>query len=417
MNVLIKKAKVLCPSSKHHQKTVDILIKKGVIESIRKNIQAEGRIKTIEGDNLYCSLGWVDIGSYSGEPGLEHRETLDSLTAAAAAGGYTHIAPMPNTEPCLDHKAGVHFLLSHPANQTTRILPIGAVSKGTKGEEITEMLDLADAGVYAFSDGLKPLQKSGLLLRALQYLKRIDGVLFHHPEDVHISADGQIHEGSVSTQLGMKGIPSMGEEIAIQRDIELNKYANGQIVFHAISTSRACKMIRKAQKNDERVGATVSFVNLIENVDRLLDFNSNFKVKPPIREEEDRKALVKSIKNGSIQAIVSNHKALEEEKKKLEFSYASFGMTSLEVVFAALCDQLLDKELSLDEIVYCLAEGPRTLLKMDLPKIEVGSKADLSVFDPSQEWTYESTQSLSKNTPYLGKTFKGKVVQTIVPAT
>lgn len=416
MNVLIKKAKVICPTSKYHQKTGDILVKKGEIEAIRKNIKAEGRIKTIEGDNLHCSLGWVDIGCYSGEPGKEHRETLDSLARSAAAGGYTHIAPMPNTEPALDHKAGVHFLRSHPANQIVRILPLGAVSKGIKGEEITEMLDLAEAGVYGFSDGLKSIQKSGLLLRALQYLKRIDGVLFHHSEDVHLSTDGQIHEGRVSTQLGMKGIPSMSEEISIQRDLELNKYAEGSLVFHAISTGKACKLIRKAQKNGDQVASTVSFVNLVEQVDKLLDFNSNYKVKPPLREEEDRKALIKGVKNGTIKAIVSNHKALEEEKKKLEFSYASFGMTSLEVVFAVLCDQLLDKELSLEEIIYCLAEGPRHLLKMDLPTIEVGSRADLCIFDPSSEWEYQTSKSLSRNSPYLGRKFKGQVLQTIVPA-
>lgn len=415
MNILIKKAKVICANSKYHLKVVDILVKKGVIVEIKKNIHVEKRIKTIESPNLHCSLGWVDIGPYSGEPGIEHRETLESLAAVAQKGGYTHIAPMPNTNPVADSKTSIQYLIQHNSNSRVNILPIGAVTKGAEGGEITEMLDMVDAGALAFSDGLQSIEKAGLLLRALQYIKRTNGMIIHHSCDKSLSQDGHIHEGVVSTQLGLKAIPSMAEEIAISRDIELAKYVGAPLTLHAISTAKACKLIKKAQKAGEPIQATVAFANLVETDDSVNSFDSNFKVKPVLRSEEDRKALIKGVKTGTIAAIVSNHRPIEQEKKKLEFAYANKGMTGLEICFSILNDQIVGHGLELEDLLKALTSGPRAILGIEEPKIELGKPADLTLFDPSETWIYEKSLSLSNNSPYIGQAFTGKVIATVKP--
>lgn len=412
MNVLIQKATIIQPYSKYHGQRVNLWIKRGKISKISKNaINPEGRYKTITGDNLHISAGWVDIGAHTGEPGHEYRETLESLDQVAQRGGYTHVALMPTTVPVVDTASAVRYITSR--HSATTLLPLGSVTVGAEGQAICEMLDLSNAGAVAYTDGIKSIQKSGVLLRALQYLKHNNGVLLHHPTDASLAHGGHIHEGSVSTSMGLPGIPAMAEDVMVQRDIELAYYAEAALVFHAISTRGSVKAIRRAQKNGHYISATVAVANLTEEHDILASWNTDYKVSPPIRSAEDRKALIKGIRNRTIQAIVSNHTPLESECKQLEFPYADDGMISLETTFALLCDRLLDKGLELEDIIYALSEGPRSLLHLEKGKIEVGADADLTVFDPTLEWQYDQTLSLSNNTPYLGQTFTGKAVATI----
>ena len=413
MSVLIKKATVIQPSSKHHGKQVDILIQRGKITQIKKNIRPEGRPRIYEGDNLHVSSGWVDIGAHSGEPGYEHRETLDSLTKAAAAGGYTHLALSPDTTPAVDNRSMVQYLAQHSG--PTHILPLAAISTGLAGGEMTEMLDLYDAGAVGFCDGLHSIQKSGVLLRALQYARRCNAMVFHHPCDTSLAQDGHMHEGIPSTLLGLPAVPSMAEDLATKRDIALAAYAECPIVLHAISTAGSAKAIKRAQKSGQAVFGTVAFANLIGTDQDLQNFDSNRKVEPPLRGKEDQQALIKAVKNGAVQAIISNHVPLDEEQKKLEFAYADKGMTGVEVAFAAINHHLVqNQQLSLDQLIYCLTSGPRTLLGLQESTIAKDADAALTIFDPTAQWTYSSSASLSKNSPYLGENFTGQVIGTVV---
>lgn len=412
MNVLIKQAKIHSPKSKHHGKVMDILVKSGKIAAIKKRITIDQRIKTVTSPDLHCSAGWIDIGAQSGEPGYEHRGTLTTLAQCAKAGGYTHVAVLPNTQPTADTKAALSYITSHPANKLSRLLPIAALSKAAQGQELTEMLDLHEAGAIAYSDGLHNVEKAGLLLRALQYAKRIDGIVIQHAHDNSIKPDGQMHEGPMSTQLGLPGLPAIAEEMAVQRDIQLAQYAEAPLLLHAISTAASCKAIKKAKKS-QPIEATVPFINLLESDQALSTFDALYKVQPPLRSADDRTALIKAVKNQVVKAIVSNHQPLDTEHKALEFPYATPGMTGLEVVFASLNDRGV---LPLEQLIYALSEGPRDLLGMDMPVIEVGAVADLTLFDPATSWTYSRSHSKSQNTPYLGQTFTGGVIDTVVPS-
>lgn len=409
MSVLIRKATVIQPASKHHGTRVDILVQRGKITEIKKSIKADGRPRIIEGYNVHVSAGWVDIGTHSGEPGYEHRETLETLSTAASAGGYTHVAIAPDTLPVVDNRSMIQYLARHRSD--TKLLPLGAITRSLAGEEMTEMLDLHEAGASAFSDGLHSIQKSGVLLRALQYAKRCGAMVIHHPQDKSLSQNGHMHEGLASTRLGLPAIPAMAEDLATKRDIALAVYADTGIVLHAISTVGSAKAIKKAQKNGQAVYATVPFVNLIETDAMLTGFDSNRKLTPPLRSNKDRLALIKAIKNGVVQAIISNHIPLDEEQKKLEFAYATKGMTGLEITFAAINHHLVQKEiLGLEQVIYCLTTGPRKLLGLDSGLIEKGADADLTIFDPTATWTYIASKSLSSNSPYLGMKFTGQVL-------
>ncbi|MEJ6807641.1 MAG: dihydroorotase [Saprospiraceae bacterium] len=414
MDILLKRATIIAPGDKNHLQTKDILVSKGKIEKIANNISAP-KVKVIESDNLHVSIGWMDIGTHIGEPGLEHRETIDSAARAAAAGGYTDIAIMPIVYPVTHSKSEVSYIVNNQPNNGVRIHSIGAVSKDAKGEDLTEMIDMSRAGAIAFGDGLKSIKDSGMMMRALQYAKAVNKPIINYSIDKSLVHDGQMHEGDVSVSLGMQGIPSLAEHVAIQRDISLAEYTESELVLHCVSTEEGCDLIKKAIKDDINISATVSYVNLIHIDQDLKSFNSNLKVKPPIRSNRDRKALINSVRKGSIQTIVSNHVPLEEEQKKLEFSYAGFGATGLETCFAAV-NTHLSEDIPLEQIISALTLGPRIQMKTYLPAIKSGEVACLTVFDPSISWTYESKtkKSISANNKYLSTSLTGKVLATII---
>ena len=413
MDILLKRAKIIAPGDKNHLQIKDILISKGKIEKIANSVSAP-KAKVVESQNLHVSLGWMDIGTHIGEPGLEHRETIESAARAAAAGGYTDIAVMPTVHPVTHSKSEVSYIASHQPSNGVRVHSIAAVSKDAKGEDLTEMIDMSKAGAVAFGDGLRSIEDSGMMMRALQYAKAVNKPIINYSLDKSLAHDGQMHEGNVSVSLGMQGIPSLAEQVAVQRDLYLAKYTDSELVMHCISTSESCDLVKKAIKDEINVSATVSYLNLIHTDEDLRSFNSNLKVKPPLRSNEDRKSLIKGLRNGSIQSIVSNHVPLEEEQKKLEFSYAGFGATGLETCFAAI-NTHLSEDLSLEHLIKALTIGPRNQLKAAIPEIKSGAQACLTVFDPSMDWTYESKskKSISANNNYLNSLLKGKVIAVI----
>ena len=404
---LIKNAKIIQAKSALNNTRKDILIKKGLIVKIDDNI-SDASAQVIQSDNLHVSIGWLDLGTTSGEPGLEHRENFETLSQSAASGGFTSIAVFPNAKPVTDNKSTVQYIQSSTKELPVEFLPIAAISKNCNGEDITEMIDLSKNGAIAFSDGHNAVQKSGMMLRALQYSKVIDGLIIHHPVDLSISEGNNIHEGAMSTSLGLKASPALSEALVLERDIQLTEYAEARLLAHTISSAQSVQKLRTLKSKN--VFASVAYLNLCKTDESLASFNVNYKVSPPLRSEDDRQQLIQAVKDGLIDVICSNHLPLEEEMKKKEFVYAESGAIGLQTLFPAL--NALSKEISLAKIVQCLSINPRNILNLDVPLIEVDNKANLTLFDPDLEWTLndKSNRSKSKNSPFWNQQLKGKVL-------
>jgi dihydroorotase len=408
MRFLIEQVTIQDPASEFHRKTVDLFIEDGILKAVNPGSVPEAT-RAIREKGLMLSPGWVDVGAYVGDPGMEHREDLASLRRAAAAGGYSHVAVWPNTQPAIDSKADIRYITGQNDREAVELLPIGALSVHCEGKTITEMIDMHTAGAVAFSDGLSPLQDGGLLLRALEYVRFFDGLVLNMPLDKNVASGGQIHEGTMSTILGMRGLPRLAEELMVHRDLEVLAYSGSRLHLHGISSAGSVEKIRQAKKRGLRVSASVPILNLVYTDAVLEQFDVNYKVMPPLREESDRQALLEGVLDGTIDFIYANHVPLDTEAKDLEFPYSGFGITGLETAFA-LCRTYLKDELPLDRLVELLAIQPRRVLGMEAAKVEEGARADFTLFHPDQEWVYDekNAQSKSRNTPFFGKTLKGR---------
>ncbi|MBK9254827.1 MAG: amidohydrolase family protein [Saprospiraceae bacterium] len=415
MDFLIKDALIKSPESFWHNQKADILVSEGIIKTIGINIQPlKKSTKVISGNQLYCCIGLCDIGTTSGEPGYEHRETVETLAKCAFAGGYTHLVVFPNTKPVIQTKGDIEYLKAQAKKAGINVTAVGALSKDSKGENISEFIDMHQAGVISFSDGIQPVKSSGLLMRALQYASQFDGIVINHPDDQSLSHHGQMHEGTVSTTLGLSGIPDIAELSMIQRDILIQKYTGTKLIEHAISAAISVEAIRTAKKSLSKVFSTVAYLNLVADHTALEGFDSNLKLSPVLRQGEDRKALLKGLKDGTIDAIVTNHVPLEEELKRVEFPYATPGATGLQTCLLS-CLDLVDKNISLDTILEKLTSAPRNLLNIAVPIIEENQPAEICIFDLDTPFIFTETEnlSLSKNNPFFGTTFKSRIVATM----
>lgn len=407
MEFLIRGAQVFDPTSTHHSSIKDILIQNGIIKRIGSGLSSKGSI--IESPNLMVSAGWFDMRSHFTDPGKEHKEDLESGSLAAASGGFTDVMLLPNTSPVISNKNAVSYY--HKWNKTAlvNLHPSAAITLGCEGKELTEMIDLHTAGAIAFTDGLEPIWHTDILLKSLQYLQTFEGVLINRPEDRMLTAFGTMHEGRMSTLLGMKGMPELAEEIMIERDLELLKYAGGKIHFSLLSSAGAVDRVRQAKAQGLNVTADVGIHHLIFTDEYLSDFDTNFKVNPPFRTEKDRLALIEGVKDGTIDAIVSDHQPHDQESKKLEFDLADFGIIGLQTFYPALVKamgeghtQVLDKFISI----------PRKILGIEQTRIEEGQHACLTLFSPSEVWSYREKNNKSKSvaSPFLNQEMRGKVV-------
>jgi dihydroorotase len=414
MFILIKNALILDDRSALHLQKKDLLIQDGVVVEIAGHIETKQKIDhCIESENNCISPGWLDIGTHTGEPGYEHRETIMSLSKAAKVGGYTAIAPFPKANPPTTSKAAIQFLRDQGKASHLQIFPIAALSNNLEGNEMTEMIDLQKNGAIAFSDGLHTIKNSSLLEKALQYTKTTDSLIIHFPLDRSVCPEGMMHEGEMSTNLGMRGIPTMAEKLMVQRDLTINEYAESRLCLYGISTAESLKLIQDTKRESNLdLSAIVCYLNLIFTDEKLNNFDSNLKVLPPLRTGSDRKALVEAIINGEIEMIASNHYPLEEESKKLEFPYADFGASGIETCFSGLMS-FGGINIPVETIAKCLGQNPRKLLKVETDVITEGAKANFTVFDPSKKWSYAHSLSLSKNNPLLGKELTGRVLATI----
>mgnify|MGYP003574924417 FL=1 len=407
MSLLIKGITIADANSEFNGKTCDVRVDKGTIVEIGKDLSQQKLETVFEGIGSVLSPGFFDLNCVFGDPGFETKEDIQTGTAAAAAGGFTGVAIMPNTKPVVHSKGEVAYILNRAKGNLVDVHPIGAISQNLEGKELAEMFDMKLAGAVAFAEAGKPIVDDGFMSRALQYALGFGGLLFTHPENKALVGKAHVNESATTILLGMKGIPALAEEMQVSRDIFLAQYHNAPIHISNISTAGSVALIKKAKKDGVKVTCDVAAHQLVFTEELLNDFDSNYKVKPPLRSKADNKALIAGLKDGTIDAISSQHRPYEVEFKNVEFEIANYGIIALQTVLPLLLQAGLDTTL----IVEKLALAPRNLLKLEVPEIRVGAVANFTVFNSTKEWIFnsETNQSKSANSPLYDTTLKGKV--------
>lgn len=411
MDIILRAARVIHPGSPYHSKVVDILISNGKIKKIAAKIADAGRAKEVKSPNLHVSLGWVDMNVNLYDPGYEHKETVESGCRAAAAGGFTHICVMPGSQPITQSKAQVDYLINKSKDNIVSVHPVGALTHDLQGKDLADMYDMHRAGAVAFSDGLKPSPSAGMTERALLYVKAFGGLVMNHPEDKSISKNGMMNEGVTSTRLGLPGAPAIAEEIAVNRDIYLLDYTGSRLHLLDISVAGSVALIRAAKKKNTALTASVNAYNLLLDETAVGQYDTNCKVNPHLRSKADIAALIKGITDGTIDTITSQHNPQDEECKKLEFDKADYGMIGMETAYAAANTALKDKADS-TKLVELFSLNARRILGLPVAGFAEGAEADLTLFNPDQQWTFteKDVRSQSRNTPFIGAVFTGRVV-------
>jgi dihydroorotase len=407
MNLLVKGITITDPNSEFNKKTCDLRIEHGVITAIAKQLTPVKNETVFEGKGAFLSPGFFDLNCMIGDPGLETKEDIKSGTAAAQAGGFTGIAVLPTTKPVVHTKSEVEYILNRAKNNLVDVYPIGAISKDLEGKDLAELFDMKNAGAVAFSDGSKAISDDGFVSRALQYVMGFGGLLILYPENKAIAGKAQINESKNNVLLGMKGIPALAEEMQIARDIFLATYHDSPLHITNISTAGSVALIKKAKKDGVKITCDVAAHQLVFTEEKLNDFDSNYKVKPPLRGKTDQKALIAGLKDGTIDAISSQHRPHEIEFKDVEFEIASFGIIALQTVLPLLIAAGLNENLITEK----LAVNPRRILKLSVPTVKIGEQANFTVYHPDKEWQFNASNNASKsnNSPLLGKTLKGKI--------
>lgn len=408
MNLLVKGITIVDPNSEFNLQICDVRVENGKIVAIESALSAKKGEELVEAKGAILNPGFFDLNCMIGDPGLETKEDIQTGTAAAQAGGFTGVAVLPNTKPVVQSKGEVAYILNKAKNNLVDVFPIGAISKDLEGKEIAELFDMKNAGAVAFSDGSKAISDDGFVSRAMQYALGFGGLLMLYPENKAIAGKAQVNESANNVLLGMKGVPALAEEMQIARDIFLATYHHAPIHISNVSTAGGVALIKKAKKDGVKISCDVAAHQLVFTEELLNDFDSNYKVKPPLRSKADNKALIAGLKDGTIDAICSQHRPHEIEFKDVEFEIAAYGIIALQTVLPLLLKGGLDTAL----IVEKLAINPRKLLNLPIPVIKVGEKANFTIYNPTTEWMYNAASNFSKsnNSPLLGKTLKGKVV-------
>jgi len=406
MNLLIKQAKIIDKHSDYHLKTMDIFIENGKIITIAKQINPAKPHKVIALKNLHVSTGWFDTSVCFGEPGFEEREILLHGLEVAAKSGFTAVAINPLTNPINDNKSGIRFLIDKAQNHLVKVYPFGALTQKSEGKELAELFDMQQAGAIAFTDYGKGIANANLLKLALQYTQNFDALVMDFPLDLSLSFDGQMHEGIQSTKNGFKGIPAMAEIVQIKRDLTLLSYTGGRLHLPNISCKRSVQLIKNAKKKGLNVTCSVAAHHLVLTDNALADFNTNYKVSPPLREATDVKALINGVLDGTIDMINSDHNPIDIENKKIEFAHALNGTIGLESFFGAL-NNIIDLETLIDAIT----SKPRACFRVESTSVKEHIIANLTLFNPEGTYKFEEKNilSTSKNALFLNKTLTGMV--------
>ena len=407
MSVLIKSAKIIDSNSVYNGKVMDVYIHKGKIAKIGLNLK-EKASKVIEGKNLELSPGWVDVLADYCEPGNEYKETLESGMNAAAEGGFTDVLLAPNTQPAITTKSIVEFIQKNTVAHPVALHVIGAISKNIEGKDLAEMMDMHHSGAIAFSDGWLPVQDAGLMVKALEYVKAFDGLLIQIPIHAALSEGGLMNESEISLKLGMNGIPDLAESLIVHRDLELLRYTKSKIHFTGISTSESLRLIKAAKKEGLSVSCSVTPYHLLFSDENLQEYDSVFKVAPPLRTEKDRKLLIKGLEDGTIDCIATHHQPQDWDAKTKEFEYAGYGMISQETCYAMLLAAA--PKITSERWVELLSAAPRRIFDLPEMKIEEGEMAQITVMEKDAKWVYSAAtkKSLAINSPFLNKELIGK---------
>jgi dihydroorotase len=391
----------------------DLLIRNGTIAERGPALAPDDDVPVYDASGAYVSPGWMDMHVHLREPGFEHKETIATGTRAAAAGGFTTVACMPNTEPPIHTRDVVEFVRERAADTPVDVHPIACVSKERDGAELAELADLAAGGAVAFSDDGAPVHHAGLMRRALEYSTMLDCPIINHMEVPALNPGGQMHEGDVSARIGLDGIPGLADDVMIARDVELAAFTGGHVHVAHISTARGVELVRRAKARGLRVTAEVCphHVALTDAAVERSGFDTHTKMHPPLRSAADVEALKAGLADGTIDALCTDHAPHAAYEKEVEFTAAPFGITGLETAWGLIGRELIEPGvLSVAEAVRALTVAPRRILGLDVPTMETGAPASLTVFDASDRWTFaeEHVRSKSRNTPFLGTELVGR---------
>ncbi|HXG58401.1 MAG TPA: dihydroorotase [Thermoanaerobaculia bacterium] len=414
MNLLITNARVVDPSQDLDAK-LDILIEDGLVVRVDRPIRAG--TETLDAEGLVAVPGFIDLHTHLREPGQEHKETIATGTRAAVAGGYTAVCAMANTLPPNDERAVTEMIIAEAArNGSCRVYPVGAVSKGLKGEELAELADLHAAGCVAMSDDGRPVRNAQLMRRALEYCTMLGVPVVAHEEDADLTEGGVMHEGYYSTLLGLGGIPAASEETLVARDVILARMTGGHVHIAHLSTAGAVDAVRNARRNGVQVTCEVTPHHVALGDDAVQSFSTNLKMNPPLRSREHREALLEAIADGTVDAIATDHAPHHFDEKNVEFDLAPFGVIGLETAFAVCYGRLVrEKVVPFGRLVDLMSCGPARVFNLPGGTLAPGSIGDVTLLDLDARYQVTNTfQSKASNSPFIGETLQGRVVATIV---
>lgn len=416
MNILIKNGRVIDHANDIDEK-LDILVSEDKIaKSGKPGSIPTNNAQVVDAANRLVVPGLIDMHVHLREPGFEYKETIATGTAAAKSGGFTSVCCMPNTNPVNDNRSITEFILSQARDASARVYPIGAITKGSKGEELAEMGELHQAGCVAVSDDGKPLMNAALMRRAMEYSKIFDTLIISHCEDSTLSDKGVMHEGSISTELGLRGIPRSAEDIMTARDISLAELTGCRLHIAHVSTAGSVNLVREAKKRGVKVTAETCPHYFTLTDEAVRGYNTMAKMNPPLRTAEDVAAIKQGLKDGTIDVIATDHAPHGMDEKSGEFDNVPFGIVGLETALGLTLKLVHEGILSMTEAIRKLSLNPASILKLNRGSLTIGADADITIIDTKMDWTVDASlfKSKSKNTPFNGWQLKGRAVQTIV---
>ncbi len=417
MNILISNGHIIDPANKVDGK-LDLLISEGKIAKLGRPGSLSGNgAEVFDAAGKLVVPGLIDLHVHLREPGYEYKETIESGTVAAKAGGFTAVCCMPNTTPVNDSRSVTEFILSEAARvAAARVLPIGAITKGSRGEELSEIGELHDAGCVGISDDGRPVMSAAVMRRAMEYSKIFDLPVISHCEDASLSAKGVMNEGFVSTELGLRGIPNAAEDVMVARDIALAALTGARVHICHVSTAGAVRLVRDAKQRGVRVTAETCPHYFMLTEEAVRGYNTMAKMNPPLRTSEDVAEIKKGLKDGTIDVIATDHAPHGADEKAVEFDAAPFGIVGLETAVGLCLTLVAEGILTMTELIARMSTNPAKTIRHSGGTLSVGAEADITIIDPDQEWTVKASEfrSRSRNTPFEGWKLKGKAVGTIV---